>query len=177
VRALYGLENLITQRNIDLMVKVMMTTGLIVAYGYLIEAFDAWISGNPFESYMMLNRFAGPYAPFFWLLITCNLVLPQLCWWQWVREHTWLLFVITLVINVGMWLERFIIVITSLSREFLPSSWGHYAPTLWDWATLLGSMGLFAFLLFSFIRLLPMISITEVNQLVHRRNEESARPA
>lgn len=166
LRAAYGLQDFITERHLDNMAKVMLATGLIVAYGYLMEAFMGWYSGNPYEGYMILNRMRGPYAPFYWALIFCNVAVPQLLWSRRVRSSVPALFVISLVVNVGMWLERFIIVVTSLHRDFLPSSWGMYYPTFWDWATFIGSIGLFLSLLFLFIRFLPMISIFEMRALL-----------
>jgi molybdopterin-containing oxidoreductase family membrane subunit len=115
---------------------------------------------------MILNRMTGPYAPFYWALITCNILMPQLLWFPAVRRSVAGLFVISLLVNMGMWLERFVIVVTSLHRDFLPSSWGMYYPTRWDWATYAGSIGLFLTLLFLFLRYLPMISIFEMRQLV-----------
>jgi molybdopterin-containing oxidoreductase family membrane subunit len=166
LRAAYRLEDFITMRHLENMAKVMLATGLIVAYGYMMETFTAWYSGNPYEASMLSNRVGGPYAPLYWALIVCNVVVPQVLWSRRVRTSIPALFVIALVVNVGMWLERFIIVVTSLHRDFLPSSWGMYFPTVWDWATLLGSIGLFLALLFLFIRFLPMISIFEMRELV-----------
>lgn len=173
LRAVYKLEDFITTRHLDNMAKILLATGLIVAYGYIMETFAAWYSGNPYEEYMMLNRMGGPYAPFFWALIVCNVVVPQVLWSRRVRSNAPALFLIALVVNIGMWLERFIIVVTSLHRDFLPSSWGMYAGTVWDWATYVGSLGLFLALFFVFIRLLPMISIFEMRELVHETHGES----
>ena len=166
LRAAYGLEDFITMRHLQNMAKVMLATGLIVAYGYIMEAFMAWYSGNEFEEYMLLNRVTGPYGPFYWALILCNVLLPQALWSERVRSNVLLLFIIALVVNTGMWLERFVIVITSLHRDFLPSSWGNYLPTIWDWATFVGTIGLFLTLLFLFIRFLPMISISEMSGML-----------
>ncbi|HTY00736.1 MAG TPA: NrfD/PsrC family molybdoenzyme membrane anchor subunit [Bacteroidota bacterium] len=166
VRKMYHLETLITKRHLDYMAKVMLATGLIVAYGYLMESFYAWYSGNPYERFMMMNRQFGPYGFVYWLLILCNIALPQLLWIPKVRANTLYLFVISIIVNIGMWLERFVIVVTSLHRDFLPSSWGMYYPTIWDWATFLGTIGVFLALMFLFVRLLPMISIFEIRQLL-----------
>ncbi|MPZ77550.1 MAG: hydrogenase [Deltaproteobacteria bacterium] len=173
LRAAYRLQDLITMRHLDNMAKVLLTTGLIVAYGYLMETFFAWYSGNEFEMYMMANRLAGPYAPMYWALLFCNIIVPQVLWFPRLRAHVPLLFIVALIVNIGMWLERYIIVVTSLHRDFLPSSWGMYSGTIWDWATFVGTIGLFLALLFLFIRLLPMISIFEMRELVH--TEESER--
>jgi molybdopterin-containing oxidoreductase family membrane subunit len=121
---------------------------------------------------MMTNRFKGPYAPLYWMLISCNIIIPQLLWSKKVRRNVGLLFVLSLVVNTGMWLERFVIIVISLSRDFIPSSWGMYYPTKWDWATYIGTFGLFFTLFFLFIRVLPMISIVEVRSLVHETNED-----
>jgi Ni/Fe-hydrogenase subunit HybB-like protein len=166
IRAVYGLEDFITLRHLQNMAKILLTTGLIVAYGYGMEAFMAWYSANPYEEYMILNRLFGPYAAYYWGLLLCNVVVPQLLWFSWVRSNVPALFVIALVVNVGMWLERFIIIVTSLHRDFLPSAWGMFVPTFWDWATFAGSIGLFLSLLFLFLRFLPMISIFEMRELV-----------
>lgn len=166
LRRVYGLEDFITMRHLDYMGRIMLATGLIVAYGYMMETFMAWYSGNPYESYMILNRFVGPYAPMYWLLIACNVVVPQALWFRGVRANVAALFAITMAVNVGMWLERYIIIVTSLHRDFLPSSWGMYSGTVWDWATFIGSIGLFLSLLFLFIRFLPMISIFEMRTLL-----------
>jgi molybdopterin-containing oxidoreductase family membrane subunit len=166
LRRAYRLEDFITPWHLDTMAKVMLATGLIVAYGYGAEAFYAWYSGNQFERYQTLNRVFGPYAPAYWGLITVNVVIPQLLWLKRVRTHVVPLFLVALAINIGMWLERFVIVIVSLHRDFLVSSWALYVPTIWDWGTLFGSVGLFLSLLFLFVRVLPMISIFEMRELV-----------
>jgi len=166
LRAMYGLGDLITMRHLDNMAKVMLATGQIVAYSYVFEAFIAWYSGNPFEMYAIWNRMTGPYRWTYWSLIFCNLVLPQLLWWKKIRTSTPWLFIISLDVLVGMWLERYVIIVVSLSRDFIPSSWGYYWPTIWDVATYVGTIGLFFFLFFLFIRSLPMISIFEVRTLL-----------
>jgi molybdopterin-containing oxidoreductase family membrane subunit len=166
IRAVYGLEDFITSRHLENMAKVMLVTGLIVAYGYTIEAFIAWYSGNTYEGFMIWNRLTGPYRWLYWALILCNVVAPQVLWFKGVRLNPAALFVVSLVVNVGMWLERFVIVVTSLHRDFLPSSWGMYRPTMWDWGTYIGTMGLFVALLFLFLRFLPMISIFEMRTIL-----------
>jgi molybdopterin-containing oxidoreductase family membrane subunit len=166
LRKFYGLEDFITMRHIHNMTKVMLATGMIVAYGYANEAFFAWFAGNPYESYMMYNRMAGPYAVFYWSLIAINAVMIQLFWFRSVRDNIPLLFVLSLFVNVGMWLERFIIIVTSLHRDFLPSSWDMYAPTRWDFGMFAGTIGLFLALFFLFIRFLPAIAIFEMRTIV-----------
>jgi molybdopterin-containing oxidoreductase family membrane subunit len=166
IRALYGLEDFITLRHLQNMAKVLLATGLMVAYGYGIEVFMAWYSGNPFEKYVMLNRMFGPYAVMYWALIACNVLVPQLLWSRRLRSNVLVLFGIALTVNVGMWLERYVIVVTTLHRDFLPSSWGMYSGTIWDWSLFVGTIGLFLALLFLFIRFLPMISIFEMRTLL-----------
>ena len=166
IRAVYGLEDFITMRHLQNMAKVMLVTGLIVGYGYLTEAFVAWYSADKFEMYVPVNRFTGAYAPTYWALILCNIVIPQALWFRRVRNSVPWLFVIAIIVNIGMWLERFVIVVTSLHRDFLPSSWGNYLPTFWDWSTFIGTMGLFLSLLFLFLRFLPMISIAEMRAIL-----------
>src|SRR6059036_2123200 len=166
LRAVYQLEDFITTRHLQNMAKILLATGLIVAYGYMIEAFMAWYGGNPYEQYMIWNRLTGPYAPFYWALLFCNIATPQVLWLQRVRTSAAALFVISLIVNIGMWLERFVIVVTSLHRDFLPSSWGMYYPTIWDVATFLGTLGLFATLFFLFVRFMPMISIFEMRTIL-----------
>jgi Ni/Fe-hydrogenase subunit HybB-like protein len=166
LRAVYRLEDFVTLRHLQNMAKILLATGLIVGYGYLMEAFMSWYSGSPYEKYMMWNRLTGPYWPVFWGLMLCNIVTPQLLWWKAVRSSPLVLWVIAVIVNIGMWLERFVIVVTSLHRDFLPSAWGMYYPTKYDWATYVGTIGFFAALFFLFIRFLPMISIFEMRTLV-----------
>ncbi|HEY3914641.1 MAG TPA: NrfD/PsrC family molybdoenzyme membrane anchor subunit [Verrucomicrobiae bacterium] len=166
IRKLYKLENLITPRHLNNMAIVMLVTGMMVAYGYVMEAFMAWYSGDVFEQKMMMNRAFGYYGWIFWALMLFNVLIPQALWSRRIRANTVTLFFVALSINVGMWVERFVIVVTSLSRDFTTSAFRLYFPTMWDWATLFGSMGLFLTLLFLFIRFLPMISITETRKLV-----------
>ena len=167
LRRWYNMRDLITLRHIDAAAKLMLGTGLIVAYGYSMEAFFAWYSGDKFEQFMYWNRVTGPYWFTYVLLILCNILIPQSLWSRRVRHNILLVWVISLIINVGMWLERFEIVVTSLTRDFNPSSWGTYIPTKWDWATFLGTLGFFMFLIFLFVRWLPSISIFEVREVVH----------
>ena len=172
IRSLYKLQDFITQRHLQNMGKIMLATGLVVGYGYLIELFVAWYSGNEFEWFMMKNRITGPYWPLWWSLILCNVVLIQALWFKRVRSSPLALFLVSVVVNIGMWLERFVIVITSLHRDFLPSSWGVYRGTVWDWTLYVGTIGFFLCLMFLFIRVLPMISIFEVRTLVPGKKGE-----
>jgi Ni/Fe-hydrogenase subunit HybB-like protein len=168
LRKLYHIEDLITMRHVQNMAKLMLATGMIVGYSYAIEAFISWYSANEFERYTAINRAMGPYAWLYWALVATNIVIPQALWSSRIRNNIPAIFLIALSVNVGMWLERFIIVITSLHRDFLPSSWGMYYPTIWDWATYAGTIGLFIMLFFVFVRLLPMISIFEMKQIVEK---------
>ena len=178
IRKAYKLEDFITMHHLNNMAKVMLATGLIVAYGYGIEVWTAFYSGNEFERFMMVNRFAGPYKYQYWALILCNVLAPQLLWFRWARSNVALLFVVSIIINVGMWLERFVIIVISLHRDFLPSSWGMFYPTVWDWGLYIGTLGLFFALLFLFIRFLPMISVFEMRELVSRqRGHAGAGPS
>ena len=172
LRRYYHLEGLITTRHLDIMAKVMLSTGLIVAYSYVAETFMAFYSGSGYERSMMMNRMTGPYAVVYWGLITFNLVVQQALWFRRVRRGAVLLFLVSLGINIGMWLERFVIIAVSLSRDFTPSKWDMFYPTRWDWATLAGSFGLFFVLFYLFIRFLPMISIAEARSLVHQTDLE-----
>ncbi len=166
LRKFYELQDFITMRHFDYMARVMLATGLVVAYGYLVETFMAFYSGNIFELALMMNRFRGPYAPLYWALILCNVMIVQLLWFRRIRASLGWLFFISVDVSIGMWLERFVIIPMSLSRDFLPSSWGMYYPTFWEFATFFGSIGLFTTLLFLFIRLLPMISIAEMRTML-----------
>ena len=166
LRKFYKLQDFITMHHINNMAKVMLVTGLIVSYGYMNEAFFAWYSGNDFEQFMMKNRMFGPYGWSYWMLLSINAGLVQLLWFRRIRENVGLLFVLSLVVNIGMWLERFVIIVTSLHRDFLPSSWDMYTPTRWDFSMFFGTIGLFVSLLFLFVRFLPMISIFEMRTMV-----------
>jgi Ni/Fe-hydrogenase subunit HybB-like protein len=171
IRRIYGLQNLITTRTLNNMACVTLATGWMVTYGYIMEAFMAWYSGDVFERAMMHDRMFGPYGWIFWILMTVNCVIPQLLWSRRVRTNDIALFFVALSINLGMWIERFVIVVQSLSHDFVPSSWELYRPTAWDLATLFGSIGLFLMLQFLFIRYVPMISMSESRELIAQRKE------
>lgn len=167
LRELYKLHDFITPRHIENMCKVMLVTGLVVVYGYMCELFFGWYSGNEYEKFMLKNRtYYGPYAWSYWLLLLCNFIVPQLMWSKKMRHNLKVIFVVCMFINVGMWLERFVIIVTSLHRDFLPSSWEMYYPTIWDFMTLAGTIGLFLTGMFVFVRVLPLISIFEVRMQV-----------
>jgi Ni/Fe-hydrogenase subunit HybB-like protein len=166
IRKIYGLEDFITDRHLQNSAKVMLATGWIVAYGYAVEAFMGWYGGNRYDQNLLWNRLHGPYAFWYYMLLLCNLAIPQLLWIRKMRTNPIWLFLISLVILVGMWLERFVIVVISLTRDFLPSSWGMYYPTRWDWMTYFGTIGMFLMAMFLFVRILPMISIFEMRTLL-----------
>jgi molybdopterin-containing oxidoreductase family membrane subunit len=168
IRKLFGLEGLITLKHFDVMSKVMLASGLIVTYGYFGEIFYAWYSASIYEYFLIVNRTVGPYAWSYWALIIFNVLIPQLLWFKRFRTNLPILLVISVAINIGMWFERWVIIVLSLHRDFLPSSWDVYNPSFYDWATFIGSFGLFFVLFFLFIRLLPMITIFEVRDLVHK---------
>jgi len=172
LRAAYGLQDFITMRHLENMAKVMLATGLIVAYGYFFEFFLSEYSGNKFDVFLVNQRLHGPYAPYYYALILCNILTPQLLWIQKVRRNIPALFVMSLIINTGMWLERFVIVVISLTRDFMPSAWGRYSATVWDYATFVGTLGLFTTLLFLFARALPAIAMAEMRELVTHQSEE-----
>ena len=170
LRAVYKLEDFITMRHMDNMAKVMLATGLFVAYGYAMEAFISLIyAANPHEHFMMTNRMFGPYGWSYWTLVLTNILIPQLLWFRRIRQSVGMLFLISMSINVGMWLERFVIVCTSLHRDFLPSSWGMYFPTIWDFGLFIGTLGFFLTMMLLFVRGLPAISIAEMRLLLFER--------
>lgn len=161
-RVAFKLEDLITLLHFDRMAKLILVTGSMVGYGYASEFFMAWYSGNIFEYFAFINRAVGPFAWAYWTMIFCNVVAPQVFWFKKARVSIPILFVISIIVNIGMWFERFVIVVTSLHRDFLPSSWGDFVPTFWDVSVLLGSFGLFFTLFCLFVRFLPMIAMAEL---------------
>lgn len=169
-RVAFRLEHLITIRHFENMAKIMLLTGTMVGYAYMMELFIAWYSGNPYESFAFLNRILGPYAWAYWTMITCNVITPQFFWFKKLRTNVVFLFIATIFINIGMWFERFVIVVTSLHRDFLPSSWGYFTATWWDIATFAGSFGLFLTMFCLFLRFLPAVSIAEVKTVVPHAN-------
>jgi Ni/Fe-hydrogenase subunit HybB-like protein len=165
LRAGFGLRDLVTERHLDVIARIMLVTGLVVAYSYVVELFTSWYSGNTFEEFLATNRAFGPYGVWYGVLLFCNVGVLQLLWFKRCRTSPVALFVISLLINVGMWVERFDIVVNSLSRDYVPAAWGVFTPTFFDWSMLFGTIGLFAALLFLFIRLLPIIPAYEVSRL------------
>ncbi len=162
LRTVCGLQDLITMRHIDLMCKVTMATGSIVGYAYAMEFFIAWYGGNPYELYAFKNRAFGPYWWAYWSMVSCNVICPQLFWFKWFRQNIVVVFIISIFVNIGMWFERFVIIVTSLHRDYIPSNWGYFTPTPVDILTFVGSFGLFLTLFLLFMRFLPMIAIAEV---------------
>ena len=161
-RSVFGLQKLVTMLHLELMNKIMLTTGTLVGYAYAMEFFIAWYSGNQYERYVFINRATGPLWWAYWSMITCNVISPQLFWSKRLRTSIPVMFVVSIFINIGMWFERFVIIATSLHRDFLPSSWGDFSPTIVDICIYTGSLGLFFTLFLLFIRWMPMIAMAEV---------------
>lgn len=167
LRQFFGFEQFITEKHLDAGAKVMLASGALVAFGYISEAFFSWYSGDEFERFMMWNRAFGSYGWTFWIMLACNVGTLQLLWFKRVRTNAWLLFGLSILINIGMWLERYVIVVTSLTKDFIPSAWRDVEPTWTDFGLLFGSLGMFFTLLFLFLRVLPAITIFEVQELRH----------
>jgi len=164
-RRAFRLTDIITIDHLDNMNKIMLVTGMMVGYAYSMEFFISWYSGNPYEMFTFVNRAFGPYAWAYWIMISCNVLVPQIFWWRRNRRSIPVMFVASILINVGMWFERFVIIM-SLSRDFLPSSWGYYKPTWVEICTLIGSLGLFFTFFFLFLRFLPMVAMAEVKNVL-----------
>jgi molybdopterin-containing oxidoreductase family membrane subunit len=162
VRKIFDLQNIITMDHLEKMNKVILATGLMVGYAYGMEFFIAWYSGVQAEQFVFINRAFGPYAWAYWIMVSCNVIFPQLFWFRKIRRSIPLMLIIVILVNVGMWFERFVITVTSLHRDFLPSSWGYYIPTLYDVGILLGSFGLFFTLVILFTKTIPVVSISEI---------------
>ena len=171
LRKVFHLEDFITMRHLDNMAKITLAVGLLITYAYIMEFFTSWYSGSNFEISQTLYRLTGPYAPIFYLMLTCNVLVPQLLWFKKLRHNLVVLFIVSLLINIGMWIERLVIVITATAHGFMPSSWGFYVPTFWDWSIFIGTLGMFLAFLFVFLRLLPAISIFEMRELVKKQQE------
>ena len=161
-RVVFKLEHIITPLHFDRMAKLILATGTMVGYAYSVEFFISWYSGNPFERFVFLNRALGPYAWAYWIMVSCNVLSPQVFWIKKARTNMAVLFIVSIFVNIGMWFERFVIVVTSLHRDFLPSSWGNFIPSTWDILTLVGSFGLFFTMFCLFVRFLPMVAMAEV---------------
>ena len=174
LRKMLKIEDIITVRHVDLMCKVTLATGSIVGYAYCMEFFIAWYSGNAYERFTFYNRAFGPYWWGFWIMFSCNVFIPQLFWMKFFRSNMVAVFVLSIFVNIGMWFERFVIVVTSLHREFLPSNWGYYSPTRIDALTYLGTFGLFFTMFLLFIRFVPMIAISEVKGVTPHADPHTA---
>jgi molybdopterin-containing oxidoreductase family membrane subunit len=166
MRKMFHLEHLVTTNHLERMNKIIIVTSLIVGYAYLTELFLAWYSGNIYERFAFLNRVSGPYWWAYLSMVSCNVLIPQLFWFRKVRRNIGLIYPIVILINVGMWLERFVIIVTSLHRDFLPSAWDYFKPTWVDMGLFFGSIGLFLTLMLLFCRLLPTIASTEVKSIM-----------
>jgi Ni/Fe-hydrogenase subunit HybB-like protein len=176
MRSYYHLEELITPKHVDVMGKILLATGMVVSYGYFTEALFAWYSGGEFERFLLVERATGGYAWAYWALILCNFLTPQLMWVPRFRRSLPMMLFVSLVVSIGMWLERFVIIVISLHRDFLPSSWGWYTPTFWDWMFYLGTFGIFFTGMFLFIRAMPAIAVFEMRGLLYKRRENVEQP-
>ncbi len=165
VRKVFDLEQIITLKVLENMNKVILLTGSMVGYAYIMEFFISWYSGNPIEQFVFINRAFGPYAWSYWVMVSCNVLFPQLFWFKRIRRSIPIMFIISILVNVGMWMERYVIIVTSLHRDYLPSSWGMFHPTIYDFGILAGSFGLFFTLVLLFAKSLPVVSISEVKAL------------
>jgi len=164
-RTLFGFKDIITERHVDLMCRIIMATGMMVGYAYSMEFFMSWYSANKYEGFTFVNRATGPYWWAYWIMVTCNVISPQIFWWKKARTNMLLVFIVSIFVNIGMWFERFVITVTSLNRDFLPSSWHYYSPTIVDLMTLAGSFGLFFTFFMLFCRYLPQVAIAEVKNV------------
>jgi len=175
-RKAFKMEAILTLRHFENMAKIMMVTGMMVGYAYAVEFFISVYSGNPYEQFVFVNRAFGPYAWAYWIMVSCNVLSPQIFWWKKARTNMAILFVMSIVVNIGMWFERFVIVVSSLHRDFLPSSWGYYTPTFWDVATFIGSFGLFFTMFCLFARFLPIVAMAEVKNVLPGANPHGDGP-
>jgi len=172
-REFFGLKNLVTLRHLENMCKIVLATGMMVGYAYAAEFFIAWYGGNQYEQFAFVNRALGPYAWAYWTMVSCNVLAPQLFWFKAIRTNPWAMVGICVLVNIGMWFERFVITVTSLSRDFLPSSWGYFAPTLVDVLMFVGSFGLFFTLFLLFCRFLPMVAMAEVKSVLPAEEDQN----
>ncbi len=166
VRSTFNMKHLITIKHLENMNKVMIATGMMVGYAYAMEFFTAWYSGNPFESFVFLNRMFGPYAWAYWIMVSCNVIFPQLFWFRRLRTSVPVMFAIGVLVNVGMWFERYVIIVSTLSRDFLPSSWGYFSPTIFDFGIMSLGFGLFFTLTLLFVRFAPSVSMAEMKAVL-----------
>ena len=160
------MEHLLTHRHFENMAKIVLVTGSLVGYAYAMEFFVAWYSGNPYEQFAFVNRAFGQYAWAYWIMVSCNVISPQIFWFKKARVNMKVLFIVSIFVNIGMWFERFVITVTSLANDFMPAAWGYYSPTIFDIITFLGSFGLFFTLFCLFVRFVPMVAIAEVKTVL-----------
>jgi Ni/Fe-hydrogenase subunit HybB-like protein len=173
-RHFLGLKHVVTIRHIENMNKVMLATGMMVGFGYLMEHFIAWYSGNPYEfSAFFRVRAQGPFRPVYFLMIFCNIIVPQVMWWKGIRTNLVITWFVSILVNVGMWCERFVIIVTSLHRDFLPASWGDYSPTWVDICLFTGTIGMFSTFMLLFLKFIPAVAVTEVKELRHEMLHEA----
>jgi len=165
-RQIFGLQHIMTMRHLENMAKIILLTGSLVGYAYGMEMFIAWYSGNPTEWFTFVNRALGDYAWSYWIMISCNVVIPQIFWFKRARNTIWILFAVSIFVNIGMWFERFVIIVSSLHRDFLPAAWGYFRPTAVDVLTFVGTFGLFFTLFLLFVRYLPMVAMAEVKTVM-----------
>jgi len=161
-RAVYGMKEIVTMKHLELMNKIMLVTGSLVGYAYAMEFFIAYYSGNQYERFVFINRATGPYAWAYWAMVSCNVLTPQIFWFKRLRTSIPVMLCASILINIGMWFERFVIIVTSTHRDFIPASWGTFSPTIWDMGIYIGSFGLFFTCFMLFLRFVPMIAIAEV---------------
>jgi molybdopterin-containing oxidoreductase family membrane subunit len=176
MRNVFNLKNYITLNHMEAMAKVIMLTGMLVGFAYTTEFFMAWYGGNEYEGFIFRNRAFGPYGWAYFIMFTCNALVPQIFWFKSMRRNAVVLFTVSILVNIGMWFERYVIIVTSLHRDFLPSSWGMYALTAWDWMILIGSFGLFFTLFLLFVRILPAVAISEIKGVMDPRVSATKRP-
>jgi molybdopterin-containing oxidoreductase family membrane subunit len=165
-RKVYGIQDIMTDDHMEKMNIVIIVTGTMVGFAYAMEFFIAWYSGVEYEKFIFMQRAIGPYAWAYWIMIACNVVFPQLFWFKKMRRSVVVTFVLSIVVNIGMWFERFVITVTSLSQDYLPSSWAYYSPTIWDVLTYVGTFGLFFTLFLLFLRFLPIVAIAEIKAVM-----------
>ncbi len=177
MRNVFNLKNYITLNHMEAMAKVIMLTGMLVGFAYTTEFFMAWYGGNDYEGFIFRNRAFGPYGWAYFIMFTCNAIVPQVFWFKSMRRNAWVLFAVSILVNIGMWFERYVIIVTSLHRDFLPSSWGMYGLTAWDWMILIGSFGLFFTLFLLFVRILPAVAISEIKGVMDPAVSATKRPA
>ncbi len=176
MRAVFNLKNYITINHMEAIAKVLMLTGMLVGLAYMTEFFMAWYSGSEYEGFIFRNRAFGPYGWSYFIMFTCNAIVPQFFWFKSLRRNIYALFIVSILVNIGMWFERYVIIVTSLHRDFLPSSWGMYSLTKFDWMILIGSFGLFFTLFLLFVRLLPSVAMSEVKGVMDPAVAASKRP-